>query len=257
MLKIYYISYRGGYSDGLKAEDYVMNGPKLLSKGGVRIDEDAKSNINDITNVTSENAQEKATASTTVEKQRPKQPAKLTASTPITKYMWDDDGSTNIAKIHIDTLPLTSTETIKWENAGITKSQVDVRLIGNNKEGLYISIISSQEGGEKRYHLHIPKMYGDATSVKGIVKKHKLLVKITKKRIPKYSNQYKNSNEGGIIWNAATSAICKLTGSSDNNDDDYISIAWPRLSASSVGGLSGGTSDIDEKLLKEEVVDGS
>ena len=45
MLKIYYISYRGGYSDGLKAEDYVMNGPKLLSKGGVRIDEDAKSKI--------------------------------------------------------------------------------------------------------------------------------------------------------------------------------------------------------------------
>ena len=255
MLKIYYISYRGGYSDGLKAEDYVMNGPKLLSKGGVRIDEDAKSNINDITNVTSENAQEKATASTTVEKQRPKQPAKLTASTPITKYMWDDDGSTNIAKIHIDTLPLTSTETIKWENAGITKSQVDVRLIGNNKEGLYISIISSQEGGEKRYHLHIPKMYGDATSVKGIVKKHKLLVKITKKSIPKYSNQYKNSNEGGIIWNAATSAIGKLTGSSDNNDNEYISIAWPRLS--SVGGLSGGTSDIDEKLFKQEVVDGS
>lgn len=236
----------------------MMNGPKLLSKGGVRIDEDAKANSNDITNVTSENAEEKATASTTVE--RPKQPAKLTASTPITKYMWDDDDSTNIAKIHIDTLPLTSTETIKWENAGITKSQVDVRLIGNNNEGLYISIISSsssQNEGEKRYHLHIPKMYGEATSVKGIVKKHKLLVKITKKRIPKYSNRYKNANEGGIIWNAAINVIGKLTGSSDNNDNEYISVDWPRLSASSVGGLSGGTTDIDEKLFKQDVVDGS
>lgn len=236
-----------------------MNGPKLLSKGGVRIDEGEKSNINGITNITSENAQEKTT-STTVER-RHKQPAKLTASTPITKYMWDDDDSTNIAKIHIDTLPLTSTESIKWENAGITKSQVDVRLIGNNNEGLYISIISSssssQEGGEKRYHLHVPKMYGEATSVKSIVKKHKLLVKITKKRIPKYSNRYKNANEGGVIWNAALNVIGKLTGSSDNNDDDNISVAWPRLSASSVGGLSGGTTDIDEKLFKQEVVDGS
>jgi len=29
----------GGYTDGLKASDYVMNGPRLLSKGGIRIEE--------------------------------------------------------------------------------------------------------------------------------------------------------------------------------------------------------------------------
>ena len=29
----------GGYTDGLKASDYVMNGPRLLSKGGVLIEE--------------------------------------------------------------------------------------------------------------------------------------------------------------------------------------------------------------------------
>ena len=163
--------------------------------------------------------------------------------------MWDDDGSSNIAKIHIDTLPISaSTKSITWESAGITKANVDCRLIGDNNEGLYISIIQEVDQGGKRYHLHVPKLYGEADSVKCIVKKHKLLVKLTKKSIPKYSNRYKKNYS---LWDTTTKVIGSyFTGKSDK-EDESISIAWPRLSSSSVGGLGGGTAVIDEKIFKD------
>ena len=236
-----------------------MNGPRLLSKGGVSITANDSSIDNSVgkEEETSQSKQQEQTKvsslSTTIISKR-----KLSASTPITKYMWDDDGVINIAKIHIDTLPTSSssssssssTGTIKWEDTNIIKANVDVRLIGDNNEGLYISIID--EGG-KRYHLHVPKMYGEADSVKAIVKKHKLLVKIYKKRVPKYSNRYKKSNnESSSLWESTMNAIGKfLVGNEDNNKDEYISVAWPRLSAASTGGLGGGSVEIDDKLFKE------
>ena len=92
-------------------------------------------------------------------------------------------------------------------------------------------------------------MYGEAESVKCIVKKHKLLVKITKKKVTKrYSNRHK-ADDG--IWSAATKAIGKLTGGGDEAKEEYVTVPWPRLSASSSGGFGGGTADIDEKLFKE------
>ncbi|KAL7534078.1 hypothetical protein ACHAXR_005622 [Thalassiosira sp. AJA248-18] len=227
----------GGYKDGLRAEDYVMNGPKLLSKGGVRVDDEPPSNETD--------SEECMQSEQNNKKETPK--PKLTSSTPITKYMWDDDGNGNVAKIHIDSLPKSSTETMKWENANISRDQVDVRLIGENNGGLYVGI--KQEG--KQYHLHIPKMYGEADSVKSIVKKHKLLIKITKKKIPKrYSNRYKTGDDEGF-WKLATNAIGNLARGGAEAKEEFISVPWPRLSASSVGGLGGGTADIDEKMFKE------
>lgn len=225
-----------------------MNGPRLLSKGGVRVDDEPKND--DAAEDDNEECMQTVEEANTIKEERPK--PKLTASTPITKYMWDDDGSSNnIAKIHIDSLPISSTQTTKWETAGISKQQVEVRLIGENNEGLFISITTPQEGGSKRYHLHVPKMYGEAESVKCIVRKHKLFVKITKKKIPKYSKRYAaNNNEG--VWGAATKALGKLTGSGGGAaEEEYISVAWPRLSASSTGGLGGGTADIDANLFKE------
>jgi len=89
--------------------------------------------------------------------------------------------------------------------------------------------------------LHVPKLYGEAENVKCIVKKHKLLVRITKKS-PKYSNRYKKNDS---LWDTTTKVIGSyFTGKSDK-DEVSISIAWPRLSASSVGGLGGGTAVID------------
>ena len=229
----------GGYTDGLKASDYVMNGPRLLSKGGVRIEEDKETTDNSADNI-SNNGKE-----CPVQPKDKQSKQKLYSSTPLSKYLWDDDGNSNIAKIHIDTLP-TSASTISWESAGITKANVECRLIGDDNEGLYISILDQ---GGKRYHLHVPKLYGEADSVKCIVKKHKLLVKITKKTkksIPKYSNRYKKNDS---LWDTTIKVVGSyFTGKSDK--DESISIAWPRLSASSVGGLGGGTTVIDEKIFK-------
>ncbi|KAL7548148.1 hypothetical protein ACHAWF_011452 [Thalassiosira exigua] len=226
----------GGYKDGLRAEDYVMNGPRLLSKGGVQVNDERNEDENDsnsdgCTQSEASDAREKAKA-------------KVIASTPISKYMWDDDANGNVAKIHIDSLPISSTETIKWENAGISKRAVDVRLIGENKEGLYVRV--TWQG--KRYHLHVPKMYGEAESVKCIVKRHKLLVKISKKMIPRRSRRHEAEGEG--VWNLATKALAKLSGGGDGAKD-YISLAWPRLSASSAGGPGGGTAEIDQDLFKK------
>jgi len=177
-----------------------------------------------------------------------KKSKKLSSSTALTKYLWDDDGSSIIAKIHIDALPISasSTETITWESADITKANVDCRLIGDNNEGLYISIIQEVDQGGKNYHLHVPKLYGEADSVKCIVKRHKLLVKITKKKsMPKYSNRYKKNDS---VWDTTTKVIGSyFTGKSDK---DEVSISWPRLSASSVGGLGGGTAVIDARYSR-------
>jgi len=246
----------GGYKDGLRAEDYVMNGPRLLSKGGIRVDDEPKiDNTGEIE--TNNNQQCISQSSEKIDtKERLPKPKSTTASTPITKYMWDDDdGSTNnnIAKIHIDTLPSFNTKTsfTKWADAGISKQNVEVRLIGENNEGLYASIVTN-EG--KNYHLHIPKMYGEADSVKCIVKKHKLLIKITKRKVPKQKYSKRHSNDEGM-WKSATNILGKIAGNSNNNGDEeeLVSVAWPRLSASSVagGGLGGGKADIDEKLFKE------
>ncbi|KAL9180344.1 hypothetical protein ACHAXT_008314 [Thalassiosira profunda] len=232
----------GGYKDGLRAEDYVMNGPKLLSKGGVRVEDEQKSE----TGAEADGQTSTEPIDDDAPKERPKR--QLTASTPITKYLWDDG---DVAKIHIDSLPISSTKTIKWEDAsGISKEQAEVRLIGEHSEGLYVAV--AHEG--KRYHLHVPKMYGEAESAKCIVKKHKLLVKITKKKVPK--RRRRNATDSGV-WAAATNALGKFVGAGgDSTEDEYISVAWPRLSASSTGGLGGGTAEIDEKLFKEMDITG-
>ena len=213
-----------------------MNRPKLLSKGGVRVGDEQGSE----TGAEADGQKSTEAINDDSPKERPKR--KLTASTPITKYLWDDG---DVAKIHIDSLPIDSTKTVKWEEAGgISKEQVEVRLIGEHNEGLYVAV--AHEG--RRYHLHVPKMYGEAESVKSIVKKHKLLVRITKKRVPK--RRRRNATDSGA-WAAATNALGKLVGAGGDTEDEYISVAWPRLSASSTGGLGGGTAEIDEKLFKE------
>lgn len=209
---------KGGYADGLRAEDYVMNGPKLLSKGGVRIDDDiAASDLNAPEDNVPASARELIRNET--EKRKPQN---TTVSKPITRYIWDDDGS-DIAKIHIDSLPVSSTQAMSWEEASIAKENVDVQLLGDENDGLMIRIITRDN---KRYHLQIVKMYGSADSVKITVKKHKLLVKIEKTKIKK------RQNNGGF-WSSM------LYG----HKEEYVSIKWPQLSCRTGG-------EIDEKAFK-------
>lgn len=249
----------GGYKDGLRAEDYVMNGPRLLSKGGIPVVDDSNNSMVDTHNGGDDGippqSDETMNSITTII-DGPKR--KMVASTPITKYMWDDDGTGNIAKIHIDSLPISSTKAIQWADAGISSvEQIQVRLIGDNNDGLYIGITSHD--GKRRYHLHVPKMYGEAESVKAIPKRHKLLVKITKKRTTRkrHSKRSRQSKDEGI-WTMMTKSIGNLIGGGANGNDEgeYTSQSWPRLSASSAGGLGGGSCEIDEKLFKDLGTDG-
>jgi hypothetical protein len=206
---------KGGYADGLRAEDYVMNGPKLLSKGGVRVDHerdeqpDESVELDNAVDATSDQRKERAKI--------------ISASKQITRYLWDDDGEGDIAKIHIDSLPKTSTESMSWQEASI--SGVEVNLMGQENDGLMIRIISQDQ---KKYHLHIPKMYGSADSAKAAIKKHKLIVKIVKRKI-----KMRQSSEGLF------GSISSFFGQADS----YRSVKWPQLS--STGG------EIDEKVFKE------
>ena len=212
----------GGYKDGLRAEDYVMNGPRLLSKGGVRVEDEKSSSVEDET----DNAEDINSASSQSLPEK-RQTPKMQASTPITRYLWDD-GEGNIAKIHIDTLPVSSTKTINWEGASV--SSVEARLTGDNNEGLFIGITYNTSNITKKCHLHVAKMYGNAEDVKTMVKKRKLLIKITKKPM-QLSNRHSNTGVWGKITGAKT-----------------VPVPWPQLSSSSsrLGG-----SEIDEDLFKK------
>ncbi len=237
-----------------------MNGPRLLSRGGVRVIDDHTISTVDAKHGTGEECtppQSNEANNTTTERTK----HTMVASRPITKYMWDDDGNGNIAKIHIDSLPISSTESIRWEDAGISSvEQIEVRLTGDNNEGLYIGITS--QNGMGRHHLHVPKTYGEVESVKAIPKRNKLLVKITKKekmrkRYSKHSRQSTAKDDG--IWTIMTKSISNFIGDHGRVKckEEYASQSWPRLSASSVGGLGGGSCEIDDKLFKEMGMEGT
>jgi len=150
----------GGYKDGLKAEDFVMNGPKLLTKGS--------------------SMETSSHESTTSAQAATKLGTSKGNSTPINRYLWDDDGNENgIAKIYIDSLPgKGSASSISWAEGNITKNDVMSKLVGVWKNGLIVQIQSS----DTRYHLYVPRMYGEVEDVKIIVKPKKLIVKLTKKK---------------------------------------------------------------------------
>ena len=206
---------KGGYADGLRAEDYVMNGPKLLSKGGVRVDHE--NHEPGAPEATIENK-------TTPSVEKPKF-ISSSASKQITRYLWEDDGG-DIAKIHIDCLYNSSTETMSWEDASVSKDDVKVRLIGEDCDGLMVSVTTKDQ---KKFHLHVAKMYGSADSVKAVVKKHKLLIKITKRKIRRRS-----SNNEGLMG-----SVTSLFGRADS----YVSVKWPQLNSFGA--------EIDEKRFKE------
>lgn len=166
-----------------------MNGPRLLSRGGVRVMNDANNGDNDMISPVEEivrlesslaqSPKEATVASSSIMKDTTptkQQREALTASSiPISRYMWDDDGD-DIAMIHIDILPIGSNKRLSWEDANVSREDVEVRLVGNDGVGLYVGIVAEK----RRYHLHIPRMYGTAESVRFIIKKRKLLIKITK-----------------------------------------------------------------------------
>ncbi|KAL3945552.1 MAG: hypothetical protein SGBAC_000376 [Bacillariaceae sp.] len=159
----------GGYKDGLKMEDYVMNGPRLLSKGGKTVESGSS---------LGEGNDDEAEPTEPTEPQvevEPKATPTVKQIRAISKYLWDDTGNSNgIATIRIDTLPDKHGKPIDWKDATVTN--ITAKLAG---EGMLLKV----ESAECDYQLKIAKLYGDASEVKAVSKAKRLLVKITKKKI--------------------------------------------------------------------------
>lgn len=161
----------GGYKDGLKMEDYRMNGPRLLSKNGLSVIDNDQ---NDSHGAVDEAAT--AVASESVA------PTRITAQDPhvknITKYLWDDPGNAKgIATIRVDVLPGDKLGEFVDVSA-LTIRDVTATLPG---EGLLAKITVGDDDSPS-YQLKINKLYGDAAEVKVVVKPKKLLLKIYKKK---------------------------------------------------------------------------
>ena len=223
-----------------------MNGPKLLAKGGKRVEEEdgnaaTKSNGDEsgendqegtISSRQSDNSNsddDGANDATNNAPSVPSRPPSLPSnSVPIARYMWDDEavasGCSDVGKLMIDTLPNkpSSAPDIKWEGAGIGKADVTATIVGDDSRGLLIAIDRSDMATgmqPKHYHLYIRRMYGDVAEVKVVVKAKRLLVKLIKKK-----NRLN-------LW------------------DKKNLKSWPRLSE---GATSSSGDDIDESLFRRD-----
>jgi hypothetical protein len=167
----------GGYKDGLKMEDYRMNGPRLLSVNGQSVHD------NDQSNNGCDGKEEEIVAGVSANSENDGAlPSKITAQDPdvknITKYLWDDPGNgKGIATIRVDVLP--------GEKFGefVDFGDVDVKNVTASLpgEGLLAKIVVSDKETPS-YQLKINKLYGDAADVKVIVKPKRLLIKVYKKK---------------------------------------------------------------------------
>jgi len=123
-----------------------------------------------------------------------------------------------LARILIDTLPPAAWKDelvgVQWDKSGVTLSDVKSKLIGDNNRGLLVQIrrrrrierksddstgtgegdSKDEEEEEQRYHLFVPRMYGEVEDVKTTVKAKRLVVKLTKKRTGTIFNFYDNTN---------------------------------------------------------------
>ena len=160
-------SAKGGYTDGLKIEDYTMNGPRLLSKGGQPV-KDANSQANE--NLATSSMRETTTSAH-------KKGAHI-KTRQITRYLWDDEGDdSGVAVIRIDQLPTTNpTELIDWADANVTEATANI--VGDS--GLLVSIKTNDS--DVQYRLYIKQLYGPATAVKAVTKTKRLLIRIHKKK---------------------------------------------------------------------------
>mmetsp|Transcript_19242 Transcript_19242/g.24800 ORF Transcript_19242/g.24800 Transcript_19242/m.24800 type:complete len:318 (+) Transcript_19242:76-1029(+) len=163
---------KGGYSDGLQMEDFTMNVPRLLSKGGKPVVEEQSSSIPFIEELFDEEPQiveENASSS------RPKSSSRKRVLN-ITKYLWDDPGdSKGVASLLIDTLPSPtgSGTVIEWKDASIVEFTAK---LSNDAKGLLVMVQSD----DVEYRLEMKQLYGDVASVKAIAKAKRLIVKLKK-----------------------------------------------------------------------------
>jgi hypothetical protein len=159
----------GGYKDGLRMEDYAMNGPRLLSKNG-----------QDMRNLSSARTATSASDDSLTQASSSRQQSIQTTATkrvlPVTKYLWDDDGTAQMATIRIDKLPggLRSTDPpLAWAQVPVTELTAELTDTG----GLRVEIVTQLDWN---YRLEIVQLYGKAVHVQATRRPKRLLVKLTK-----------------------------------------------------------------------------
>ncbi|KAL7572121.1 hypothetical protein ACA910_001757 [Epithemia clementina (nom. ined.)] len=156
---------KGGYSDGLSIEDFTMNGPRLLSKGGKPIATEKKQqqeqdepmvNLND-------NAKSKSLNKSNSSMEN-------SVCLNITKYLWDDPGdSSGIACIRVDMLPSPSnpTQMVPWKDANIVEASAE---LVNDSKGL---LVVARSADKVEYRLDIKQLHGSVASAKALTAKMK------------------------------------------------------------------------------------
>lgn len=167
----------GGYKDGLRMEDYTMNGPRLLSRGGASVTKkggvasETSAAADDFSGSTAadEEKKEPLRASSKKKSSDQSKPTLL-----ISKYLWDDSGdSKGIATIRIDQLPCKNTsETIPWKDVKV----LDATAVLEG-EGLAVTIKTESEVD---YALRFAKLYGEVEEVTVKTTK-RLIIRLKKK----------------------------------------------------------------------------
>jgi len=161
-------SMTGGYKDGLKTEDYWMNGPR-------RLDADVDSKT---VGADASSSGAKTRAPIYVDKiQRPAYSGgdvpmgalPAYSGVPITQYSFEDSGA--MVKVYVRSLPGHE----NFSDAGFEKG--DASVYWDDRESLVLLL--KKERGET-YSLYIKRLFGLVNDVQVIVKKKYLLVKITK-----------------------------------------------------------------------------
>jgi hypothetical protein len=161
----------GGYKDGLRMEDYTMNGPRLLARNGVALPD--KDNVSGFSSPVQDST-DKGDRSTKKATRR---------IVPVSQYLWDDPGK-GTGTIRVDHLPHPTKpgEKRSWKDSGIAR--VRACLVS---DGCGIEVVMEPEssdeasGGGVEYRLVIPKLYGPVASVAAVTKTTRLLVKLEKR----------------------------------------------------------------------------
>ena len=163
----------GGYKDGLSMEDYHMNGPRLLSRGGVSI----KNSGGQISAATSDKEANESEYTPPVEESGKKRTSRTKGkqTISISKYLWDDPGdSKGTASIRIDNVPSQKgSTTIPWKDVEV--ADISAVLEG---EGLAVTVKTKTEVD---YALKFAKLYGEVEEVT-VKSTKRLIVRLKKKR---------------------------------------------------------------------------
>eukprot|EP00547_Thalassionema_nitzschioides_P017758 CAMPEP_0194251968 /NCGR_PEP_ID=MMETSP0158-20130606/26569_1 /TAXON_ID=33649 /ORGANISM="Thalassionema nitzschioides, Strain L26-B" /LENGTH=281 /DNA_ID=CAMNT_0038989257 /DNA_START=30 /DNA_END=872 /DNA_ORIENTATION=- len=150
----------GGYTDGLRMEDYQMETPRLLSKNGISYTEKGSPSGGSCKSSMTNTGSQK---NITTRKER-------VSFIPINKYLWDDPGdSKRIGTIRVEQL----TDNLSWKDAAISDIQIDV------KDKICLTVLVNTEDG-KIYRLRIPELYGEVNEVRKVRKANRLLLRLYK-----------------------------------------------------------------------------